>query len=708
MAPDPATLLHPSLTHYLVSSGWRSLRPTQVEAIQPILDGHHCILLAPTAGGKTEAAALPVLTRIAQERWPGPSVLYVAPIRALLNNLSGRLEDYSKVLGLRVQLWHGDVATATKSRAVADPPDVLITTPESVQAMTFSAKLACSGPWLENVRIVVVDELHAFASDRGWQLRAILQRLDRLTGRSTQRIGLSATISNPDELLAWLAPQGERRVVGRSTVSADADVEIDYAKTLGNAAYLVANMHRGEKRLVYCDSKAQAEKLCEGVRSYGVETFLSHSALSPEARRSAEAGFARGRNCVVVATSTLELGLDVGDLDRVIQIDSPSSVSSFLQRMGRTGRRPGARRNCLFLTTDEDALLLALGLTQKWSEGWVEAAVAPPQPWHIVAQQALALAIEPGAAVTRSELCAALSHSFPELDAREMREIVAHLVATEFLLDESGLMRAGTRLERRYGHGHYRDLLAAFDPGNTYAARHGSTAIGSIDIDRLEGRNKPPEGQALILSGRTWVVSRVDHKRRQVFLEPSKGSAGGAWVGGSAPDISYEIAQGTRQVLLAGPSPLVKLSRRAQSQLEALRATHPAPCAPFPHPGGVVGTEGKTWTFAGDVLNRTLARAFGQSRSRTPASSAFNISAPLDSVMRPYPDFELADDELRSGPVLKFRDCLSARSLRKIFMARRFCERPSDLRLPSAPTFGVGEPQDLEPVTAEPVASGST
>ncbi len=188
------------------------------------------------------------------------------------------------------------------------------------------------------------------------------------------------------------------------------------------------------------------------LRTHEIRTFVSHASLSLSERRQAEAAFSEERNCVIVATSTLELGIDVGDLDRVIQIDSPSSVSSFLQRMGRTGRRTGGRRNCLFLTTNDNAFLLALGVTQKWSEAWVEAAVPPAEPWHIVAQQAMVLTLERGELATR-ELVQLLQGSFPELQIADIEVLVEHMVGQQFLDRAEGVVRVGPQTERSYARG---------------------------------------------------------------------------------------------------------------------------------------------------------------------------------------------------------------------------------------------------------------
>lgn len=201
--------LHPLLRHHIVNTlGWPGLRRNQQEAVVPVLEGRDVLLLAPTAGGKTEAAVFPVLSRMLSERWPGLSVLYICPLRALLNNLEPRLGHYARLLGRSVGLWHGDVEASTKRAILRDPPDLLLTTPESIESILISRRVDHSDLFA-GLRVAIVDELHAFAGDdRSWHLLAILERLDRVTNRRIQRVGLSATVGNPDALAAWLA-QGE-------------------------------------------------------------------------------------------------------------------------------------------------------------------------------------------------------------------------------------------------------------------------------------------------------------------------------------------------------------------------------------------------------------------------------------------------------------------------------------------------------------------
>src|SRR5215218_3561807 len=240
--PVPAAsfeLLHPAVQHHVVNSlGWRRLRPLQTATIEPILAGDHLIATAPTAGGKTEAAVLPLLSRILSEDWRGLSVLYVCPLRALLNDLHQRLDRYGQLIGRRVGRWHGDVDQSERDRLLAEPPDILLTTPESLEAMLVSPRVPHER-WFADVRAVVVDEVHAFAGDdRGWHLLAVLERITRLAGREIQRIGLSATLGNPSELLAWLTTTGSapRQVVSPSPEAGrPAEVTLDYVGSLPNA-----------------------------------------------------------------------------------------------------------------------------------------------------------------------------------------------------------------------------------------------------------------------------------------------------------------------------------------------------------------------------------------------------------------------------------------------------------------------------------------
>jgi ATP-dependent helicase Lhr and Lhr-like helicase len=600
----PFERLHPALQYHVVNSwGWARLRPTQIEAIEPILAGKDVLLLAPTAGGKTEAAVLPLLSRLLTEGWAGLSVLYVCPIKALLNNLAPRLEGYLGLVGRRVGLWHGDLGAAARKRLLADPPDLLLITPESIEGV-LTARDPDRKLLFRHVQAVVVDELHAFAGDdRGWHLLALTERLARLTGRRLQRLGLSATVGNPGALLDWLTLGRGGRVVGSGGASQEAKVTLDYVGTLENAALVISRLHRGEKRLVFCDSRSRVEALAGTLRAAGTQVFVSHSSLSVEERHQAERAFGEATDCVIVATSTLELGIDVGNLDRVIQIDAPPTVSSFLQRMGRTGRRPGALRNCLFLATSDEALLCAAGLASLWRQGFVEAVTPPARPYPVVAQQILAMVLQQRGAQA-PELRRAIQGTFRDVPGERVDQTLAHLTAEEILWEDAGILWFGPRGEQAFGQRHFLELLSVFTSPVQVQVRYGSSEIGTVDPLSLRRDGDRPV--ILQLGGRGWQVASVDWGRRIAWVEPSPVQGRTRWVG-SARSLGFALCRAVRGIL-AGDDPGVTLSHRAGARLAEIREE--LPFCGNGYTSLVMDDEGVTrwWTFAGFGANAVLAQ----------------------------------------------------------------------------------------------------
>jgi ATP-dependent helicase Lhr and Lhr-like helicase len=651
--------LNPSLAHHIVNTlGWADLRPLQSEAIGPLLAGEDALLLAPTAGGKTEAAVFPLLSRMTAEGWGAPSLIYLAPLNALLNNLLPRLETYGGWAGRRAALWHGDVTSGARARLLRDPPDVLLTTPESLESMLVSANVdhyRLFGP----LRAVVVDEVHAFAGDdRGWHLLAVLERLCRLTGQPLQRVGLSATVGNPEELMSWLQGSGAGRRAGR-VIAPDADLslglaagvadgvavdlpgrvtsgpepgdaglepgdaggaesasalpaapggdlQLDYVGSVDNAAKVIAALHQGEKRLVFCDSRRLVEELGAALRARGVTAFLSHASLSLDERRRAEQAFADSRNCVIVATSTLELGVDVGDLDRVIQINAPATVASLLQRLGRSGRRAGLDRNCLFLALDQGGLLDAAGLLVLWGRGFVEPVVPPPDPRHIVAQQILALCLQEHR-VGENLLPQWWNGLGPF--GPTARPILAHLVREGYLDSDGGMLFIGPEAEKRFGRRHFMELTTAFTVMPQFTVLNGREEIGRTDPALLTAKTDGP--RLLLLAGHSWRVTWIDWKRRRCFVEPAEGGGKARWIFPGMGGASFALSRAIRDVLL-GTDPPVRLTRRAHAALAEAREIAPE----LVHPGGTVVSRGSAgdvrwWTWAGWRANATLIATLG-------------------------------------------------------------------------------------------------
>jgi ATP-dependent Lhr-like helicase len=617
--------LHPVVVHHIVNSlGWQTLRGLQEEAAGPVLDGADALLLAPTAGGKTEAAVFPLLTAMERQRWDGLSMLYLCPLKALLNNLLPRLETYTSWLGRRAAIWHGDVTASARQRILREPPDVLLTTPESLEAMLISLKVEHKRLFTD-VRAVVVDEMHAFAEDdRGWHLLAVLERLTRVTGRPIQRIGLSATVGNPADMLEWLQGSGRADrsgiVVGPdASAGASAanqagdpdtgdgatrppgDVELDYVGSISNAAKVIASLHGGEKRLVFCDSRQLVEEIGAALRERGVTTFLSHASLPLDERHRAEQAFAEARDCVIVATSTLELGIDVGDLDRVIQVNAPPSVTAFLQRIGRTGRRPGTSRNCLFLALNPGALMWAAGLLHLWGQGYVDPVVPPPEPRHIVAQQLLALCLQEHRIGSR--LWVEAWNGLPPFD-RSAEPILRYLVEQGFIDQDGELLFIGPSAEQRFGYRHFMGMTAVFTAPPQFAVLCGRQEIGRTDPMLLTEKTAGP--RLLLLGGRSWRVTWTDWKRRRCHVEPAESGGKARWLTPGVSGASFAMARATRDALL-GADPLVALTQRAKQVLAEVRHEH----VPAVHPGGTVivrdGSDVRWWTWAGYRANATLA-----------------------------------------------------------------------------------------------------
>ena len=609
--------LHPLLAHHVVNTlGWPSLRPLQKQALEPLQAGRHALLIAPTAGGKTEAAVFPTFSRMLDEDWSGLSVLYLCPLRALLNNLHPRLQGYGDLLGRRVGLWHGDVADTARERIRHDPPDVLLTTPESVEAMLISSKT--DHAWLfRNLQVVVVDEIHAFAGDdRGWHLLSVVQRLQALSRREPQRIGLSATVGEPASLLGWftrgtsgpdellLPPPAERL---------SPEVTLDHVGSLANAAIVLSRLHRGEKRLVFVDSRARAEELTRELRLQGTDTWLSHGSLGREERHAAEEAFASAPTGVIVATSTMELGIDVGDLDRVAQIDAPWTVASFLQRLGRTGRRAGAVGNCLFLSTSDRALRDTLGLLTAWSDGYVEPVAPPAYPVHVLVQQLLALLRQEGTLGRHTWLERLGQPLILGDNVRDDAEaLVDHLLATEMLSLDGDMLQLGPEAERCYGRRNYLDLTAVFADPPTLAVTHGRTVIGQVHVRSLLRRKDDDQATSLLIAGRDWTIESVDWKRRVVHVSPASGRRGRpSWIG-AGPGTSTALARSTRRALAGYDPPGVTYSKRATTATNELRDRFR-----WLEPDGathiVTDSAGTTWwwTFAGTDANVELGQRLG-------------------------------------------------------------------------------------------------
>ena len=374
---------------------------------------------------------------------------------------------------------------------------------------------------------------------------------------------------------------------------------------------------------------------------------------------------------MIVATSTLELGIDVGDLDRVIQIDAPGTVASFLQRIGRTGRRPGSSRNCLFLTTSDNALLHATALVKLWEEGFVEPIMAPRDPYHLFVQQLLALTLQTGG--IRVDGWRDWLGNFPafsNLPPEEVAILIQHLIDSGILFSDGVLLSIGDEGEKRFGRRHFLELVSVFTSPPLFEVVHGVNSIGMVDwltVAVEEGKERRP----LILSGRAWDIRDIDFTGRKVFVTSSTAKGSARWYG-QGQGLSFEMARGVRAVLLSEQSS-PRWSKRCRTKMETLREEYRAGGAESIH---CVSDQTENhviwWNFAGRFLNEAFASVLESSAGIDARIDDFSLKVPYEtdvSLVSSTIRRMLAEpDALQSLPIskrwldgLKFSDCLPER-----------------------------------------------
>ncbi len=691
LSSDAFGLLSPAMQYQIVNDlGFNELRPVQLNAIPTIVGGENCVVLAPTAGGKTEAAFFPLLSRMDQEGWSPVSVIYVAPIVALLNNQEHRLQRYAGLIGRRAFKWHGAVAPSAKKRFISEPTDILLTTPESLEVMMMSPNVPAKRLF-HSLQAVVIDEIHAFVGDdRGAHLSSVMERLSRFCGHDVQRVGLSATVGNPADILRWLRGSSERtsRVLYPVGVSKKAELALDYVGNLENAATVIANLHPGQKRLVFVDSRRRVEALGKELLRCGVEAFVTHSSLSREQRAMAERAFEEGQNCVIVATSALELGIDIGDLDRVIQIDAPSTVASFLQRMGRTGRREDTNRNCTFLCTTDEMLVQAAALLQLHADGFVENVPLRTRVAHLLAHQIMALSQQEGGIPT-SDWWAWISAATPfsDLRARDRDLLIAHMLAEDIINQEGGRYHLGERGRRLYGAKNFAELYTVFSTPRILTAMHGPEAIGQIDAYFAQAQDI--ERLTFTLAARTWRATKVDWDKAIIYVEAVQDAALPRWQG-QARLLSFELCQAQKAILTHDDEPEA-WSQRARKKMREVRDQHiflneeAVTIEPSP-------TGHRLWTFAGgkrnNLLAKTIASLLGEKVTSSNIYLSFSEGAGKSEVAIKQALDQLAQsgrpnaaDALKfaascaRGQLSKFEPCLPDELL-AVFLAEMLTEVP--------------------------------
>ena len=581
----------PFIKEFIYCNNWESLRGIQMAAADAIFNTSQNVLLtASTASGKTEAAFFPILTLLQEDPPASIGALYIGPLKALINDQFERLEQLCQEADIPVWHWHGDVNQSHKEKMVRNPSGILQITPESLEGMLLH-RHGDIVRLFGDLRFIVIDEVHSLIKgDRGGQMLCLIERLSKMAGCNPRRIGLSATIGNPQRTGEFLSagtgritviPKVEEpKVKWRLSMEhffiqsqqaepeenvkplAPLDVPTDTAPRNADPGYGYIFEHtRGKKCLIFSNSREECEEVCSTLRHYcearkEPDRFLIHHGnISPALREAAERDMKdENRDITVCTTSTLELGIDIGRLERAFQIDAPWTVSSFLQRMGRTGRR-GQPPEMWFVIREDEAesrsmapaavpwsLIHGIALVQLYiEEKWVEPPRFDRLPFSLLFHQTMCV-LAGGGEMSPAQLAGKvlrLSY-FHRISQDDYKVLLRHLISTDMIekTERGGLIvgLAGEKILSSYR------FLATFQENEEFTVRCDSVELGTIV-------RPPPVGEKVAIAGKVWTVDTIDLKRHLLTVTEVKGRVP-AFFGLDPGDMDTKILLRMRQVLL--------------------------------------------------------------------------------------------------------------------------------------------------------------
>ena len=558
------SLLHPSIQEQLYRMKWTELRPIQVEAIHAILGGTgHLIISAMTAGGKTEAAFLPILSRVFESKTSGVQALYIGPLKALINDQFRRLEDLCTLAKIPVHKWHGDVGVSAKRDLIKDPSGVLLITPESVESL-FINRTNNLPALFGSLAFIVIDEMHSFmGSERGAHLKSLISRLTQICSTQPRIVGLSATLGDIDLSKSWLSPRDPARVQiiigeGEKTIryrikgylrldedgeteaqgsesdeSPESPAETDDDRRLATD---IVQTFSGKTSLIFANSRAKLEFYADLTRRIlerrGLpNTFrIHHGSLSKAEREDTEEALRSDRPTSTFCSSTLELGIDVGNVVAVGQIGPPWSVSSLAQRLGRSGRRSG-EASVLLMFVEEDhpnrhaalvprlcpGLLQSVAMTELLFKKWCEPPDVARLHLSTLIQQIMSVIAERGG-VSATTLFDVLIRkgSFTRVDQPTLVAVLSGLGANDMIEQTpEGDLILGIKGERVV---RSKDFYSAFASSEDMKVYFNGHLIGTVSAPPGLGGDG-----YLILAGRRWKVISIDPEKMEILAEPAKG-----------------------------------------------------------------------------------------------------------------------------------------------------------------------------------------
>ncbi|KEO81865.1 DEAD/DEAH box helicase [Tumebacillus flagellatus] len=573
-------LLSPTLQKIVWDMEWRGFTAIQEQSIPAILAKKHCLLMAGTASGKTEAAFLPVLSLLEREGVNGCKVLYLSPLRALINDQFERIERLTERLHIPLLKWHSDVSRSKKMTWLANPSGILQITPESLEALLVNQTDRISDLLCE-VEYIIIDELHAFLDgDRGLQVQSLLARMRRYMKRPPVMIGLSATIGATETAQAFLHPDAPEdvAVINPGDGKRQIFLQVEFFPKLGGtfSPALISDLYdltKDKKSILFCNSRGQVEELThrlnETGRTLGGPAYVQkyhahHSSLDKSEREWVEEQMKTSRQPLsVVATNTLELGIDIGSLDLVVQVDATHSVSSLKQRLGRSGRREGTDSYLMMYATEDEDLVQAVAITELLFDKWIEPAEPRRMTYDLLFHQVLSICTE-RRGVFWEDLLGEVGENptFSHLPSRRARELLQWMLEEDWLEIVEGKCIPGTEGEKLV---RSRDFYAVFQSPALYRVLHGVRQVGTIEANPLV-----MVGESLLLGGLTWSITSLDERRGIVYVEPAFDGKKPIWLSGSR-FIHPQIADRMYAVYTADDD-LDYLSPRAWHRLQDVRS----------------------------------------------------------------------------------------------------------------------------------------
>jgi len=563
------SMLHPKIQSFLSSKNIKKPTEPQVKAIPPILKGENVLLIAPTGLGKTESALLPIFHGFlanngnTQEKTDkGISILYITPLRALNRDMLRRTIEWGKALGIDIAVRHGDTSQSERSRQSRNPPDMLITTPETFQILFIGKRLR---KHLQTVQWTIVDEIHELAGDeRGAQLAVGLERLEELTSENShsfQRIGLSATVGSPEEVRKYLGGVINNNFRNVTVLEVDVTKHIDirvelpiikkddYAKAnrLSVEPISFASLRRCKElidehvsTLLFINTRDGAEILASRFHLWKdkISIGVHHGSLSKYARIESEDDFKEGKLKALICTSSLELGIDVGSTDFVIQYNSPREVTRIVQRIGRSGHQIGKTSKGVILATHAEDLAESLVIARRTLVGEMEALKVRQNPLSVLANQIISIALEYGR-IKPEKAYEIIKRSYPfyTLKKEEFDYILQQLKSQRSIWLE-GKEYIGKRMNSRH---YFLDNISMIPDEKTYMVIDISSRRNIGKLDESFILNCGFEGAKFILRGRPWIIVRRDEKGILVSQSKELGEVP-SWVGEDIP-IPFEVAK---------------------------------------------------------------------------------------------------------------------------------------------------------------------